>query len=255
MRESMPGQIKEKSEIGKAYGEDGCARRYIEERFSVPLGRVMHERQLGLLNETIRKHGVKSALELACGPGRLTADVQGLRSGTATDLNDAMLAEAARRLGKVGRRDNWILVRADAFHIDLNRTFDLVYTFRFIRHFERYDRERIYERVKHHLNPGGLFLLDVVNREVSYPAMIRDGLDQYPFYDELYAEQDFRAEMSSNGFRVLALAPVHPWYEVQRAIQIYLAPRNDRWAYRLLSLIERHFGQRPLEWVATCRRE
>ncbi|HXG11715.1 MAG TPA: class I SAM-dependent methyltransferase, partial [Gemmataceae bacterium] len=45
----------------------------------------------------------------------------------------------------------------------IDQIFDLVYTFRFVRHFRRSDRERLYVQVRRVLKPGGYFVLDAVN--------------------------------------------------------------------------------------------
>ena len=65
------------------YQEDHIIEPYIDERFSKPLGRVQHCCQVDCVNRIIEEYNVKSVLEIACGPVRLTAEIKGFEKGFA----------------------------------------------------------------------------------------------------------------------------------------------------------------------------
>ena len=65
------------------------------------------------------------------------------------------------------------LVQADAFQLPFKTPFDLVYSFRLIRHFERPDRLRLYRQIAAVLRPGGRLVFDAVN-ELRVGAVPRE---------------------------------------------------------------------------------
>ncbi len=252
-KDYMMSGLKERKELHSYYRDSQVTKNYVDKRFQHALGRVLHEKQVGVVNRVIRDSHCENILELACGPARLTCDVEGGKYRVALDGSDNMIAEGTRRLKESGKDGRWYLQVADIFDMTLNEQFDLIYSFRFIRHFTLPDRQRIYRKIEKHLAPGGLIIFDVINRLVSEPVRSRDGIENYPIYDELYTEDEFRTEMATQGWRIQQLIPVHPQYEWLRFLQIYIAPRSDLIAYRLMHWIENHLRAKPLEWVAVCR--
>ncbi len=247
------GEIREHDSLAKEYSKKEVAESYLDKRFQSAIGRVLHEHQITFLNQLIQAYEVKRVLEIACGPARVTAEINGITSGVAVDFNESMLKVACRRLNALGQMQKWELRQADAFRLDLNEKFDLVFSFRFIRHFMRQDREQLYEVVKRHLRPNGIFAFDVVNKEVSYPARLKAGIEKFKIYDKLFEKNEFIQEMQENGFEVFHLEPVQVQYNLQYLIQIYLAPRSYKIAYYLIKWIEQHLRAKPMEWIAVCR--
>ena len=70
------------------------------------------------------------------------------------DASLEMLLQAKRRLVEQGDRGWWYL-QGDAFALALRPGFDLVYSLRFIRHFEIEDRLRLYDAITRVLSPEG----------------------------------------------------------------------------------------------------
>jgi SAM-dependent methyltransferase len=245
--------LKQPEEIQGAYSDTGTAEEYVDKRFTSAWGSVVHAAQVKVVNDVIRTHGVKRALELAPGPARVTRDVVGLERGYLCEFNDSMLRVARRRLA--GAAVGWQIVRGDAFHLPFRPLagLDLVYSFRFIRHFEADHRAALYREVRSVLKDGGLFVFDVVNVKVGLPAQIRDGRDKYPIFDEFYTPDALKAELTQHGFMPLSLTDVIRHMRLQQRIQVLVDPRANALARRLISLLEYVPGQ-PLEWVAVCRK-
>ena len=243
--------LKQPDEIRSAYSNPGTAEQYIGTRFVSAWGSVLHATQVRVVNNVIRAHGVKRVIELAPGPARISTDVSGFERGYLCEFNDAMLRVARRRLA--ARAHRWRLVRGDAFHLPFSQPVDMVYTFRFIRHFEEADRRALYQQVHSVLNAGGLFVFDAVNVKVGLPAARRDGLDAQHVYDEYYEPETLQQELVRHGFTPRSLTPVIRHMSWQQQIQVLVGPRSTALARRLIELLERLPGE-PLEWVVVCQK-
>src|SRR5262249_17496085 len=80
-------------------------------------------------------------------------------------FNEGMIEEGRRHCPQPPA---W--VRGNAFQLPFDpKSFDLVYSFRFIRHFHSADRQRLYAQLKQVLRPGGYFMMDAVNERASKP--------------------------------------------------------------------------------------
>lgn len=252
-REEEMETIDSPESMKAAYATESCAEEYIDRRFTCPLGAALHRKQVGAVRAAIRDRRPSGVLELACGPGRLTAEVDpcGARA-VAVDASAPMLAVARQRLDRAGLGGAWSLVQGDAFALDLGRTFDLIYSFRFIRHFHLDDRQRLYATIRRHLASGGTIMFDVVNRRTAAPALARNG-GHMPVFDEYYDRPEFIAEVAAEGLEPVSFLPVHPFHRFQSIIQNLVNPRSAWLAHKSVDALERLSGSQPLEWVVQCR--
>ncbi len=235
-------------EIQSAYSDRKVAEDYIKIRFTSELHRLLHQRQVSAVQRVLSQLGDAPILEIAPGPGRLTRELKPKGSLVCLEYNEAMI-EAGRPC--CSSQTRW--VRGNAFQLPFAQEFGLVYTFRFIRHFRKDDRERLYREIHRVLKPGGLFLMDAVNVRVSAPLRIAHP-EAYPIHDELYNADQLREELRQAGFETLDLEPVQKWFRWQWRSQVYIGPRAN-WLNRLiirgLEALPRREG---LEWIVTCRR-
>jgi ubiquinone/menaquinone biosynthesis C-methylase UbiE len=236
------------AEIRDAYRGDKTASGYVRARFTTPLNRLLHDRQVRAVQRWIRRARPASILEIAPGPGRITRDVRPGGALVCLEYNEGMIAR-----GRAACGDGVVWVRGDAFRLPFGQGFDLVYSFRFVRHFHRADRDRLYAEVRRVLRPGGYFLMDAVNARVSRPLREANP-EQYPIYDKLHGAGELREELSRAGLEPVALEPVHKFYRWQYRSQVLVGPRAD-WLNRLLlRALEALPARDGLEWVVTCRR-
>jgi SAM-dependent methyltransferase len=235
-------------EIANLYQGSEVAKRYVSERFVSEIGRLMHARQVNFVNEQIKASEAQRVLEVAPGPGRLTRDVNVCASLFCLEYNEGMI-EHGRSVTEGAVR--W--VRGDGFGLPFGEVFDVVYSFRFVRHFHRIDRERFYFEIKRVLRPGGYLLFDAVSERLSKPLRIAHP-EEYPVYDKLYRPEDLREELRTAGFRVVELTPVLKFFRWQHRSQTLLGPRC-RWANRMMiCLLERLPREEGLEWLVAARR-
>lgn len=242
------------AEIQKAYQDDRVAREYVARRFQTPLGALLHRRQVRAVQRLIRDQAIEHAAELAPGPARLTVDIAPLvKSVTLIDASAEMLAEARRRLDDRGIGTRARFLRADAFRLPLAGRFNLVYSFRLIRHFERADRVRLYREIARVLAPRGWLVFDAVNRVVSGPVRARARTGEYEHFDALLQPDELHDELREAGFDVVSLAGVERRFSALMMCQVYVAPRSRALARGAMELLDR-LGGPPLEWIVTCRR-
>lgn len=245
---------KTKSEIQEYYRDETRADGYVGNRFKEPLGALLHDRQVGRVRGFIDAIPQGEVLEIACGPARLTSELRPptTGNGVAVDASGPMLQVAARRIAEEGS-DAWRFIQGDAFNLPFSERFDLVYSFRLIRHFETEDRSKLYGEILRVLKPGGRLVFDAVHEKVSAPlrAATPDG---YPVYDVLYNAGELEAELAKAGFSDIRLEPVQRHYGVLHKLQTLVAPRSRVIARTAMEFVDRFCFGAPLEWVVTCRR-
>ncbi|HZN59992.1 MAG TPA: class I SAM-dependent methyltransferase [Planctomycetota bacterium] len=245
--------------VRKLYQSTDVATKYIQERFAWAWSRLLHETQVKVLNDLLASHRPASVLEVAPGPARIAPDLKGVARGTMVEASEPMIEVARERLRRYGLERVWNVKHGNAFDLAaLGQTFDFVYTFRFLRHFEESDRRRLMAQVRTVLNASGVLVFDVVNQ------VIREAIDArekrappqgaLPVYDVTYLEPAFRAELASEGFEVVALRPAIRHYFLQSWLSYRLGTRLPKLAWMLVNSVERIPAAHPLEWVAVCRR-
>jgi ubiquinone/menaquinone biosynthesis C-methylase UbiE len=244
--------IRGEAEIRDAYRSTTVARNYLQERFREPLGALLHARQVRAVAEAIERARPERILELAPGPARVTRDVAARvnRRWTIMDASAQMLEQARARLdGGVG----WNLVQGDAFALPLDQSFDLVYTFRLIRHFELSERRRLYAQITRVLRKGGILVFDAVNERVSAPIRAT-APDEFAHFDALVTSAQLQAELTEAGLEVVGLQGVQHRFPLLHKLQTFVSPRSRVVARAAMEVIDALPGGEPLEWIVTCRR-
>ena len=244
--------LSQTQDVAKYYQSTLVADEYIQKRFSDPLNQVEHQRQVEILNKIILQYKVKDVLEFAPGPARVTAELE-VEEGISIDSSSQMLALARARMQQRGKR--WNFQEGDVFNLRVNRTFDLVFCFRFLLHFQAKDRKRIYEQSKKVLRPGGLLVCEVMNTRIIHPLRMLLGKKRYLLHDQLYTQREFQKEMEEQGFRVLRMYPVLNHFWLQAALSRPLLFLGLKGAARSLVFEgEQWISSQPYEWVAVCQK-
>jgi ubiquinone/menaquinone biosynthesis C-methylase UbiE len=244
----LPQPLSSENEIKSAYTSPKVAEEYIAQRFINELHRLLHDRQVAAVQQVMDQMQPKRILEIAPGPGRLTRDLRPTGPLICLEYNEGMIEQGR---GACGGKAAWI--RGNGFSLPFAPSFDLVYSFRFIRHFHRADRDRLYAQVRRVLLPGGHFVFDAVNERVSRPLREANP-SEYPIYDKLYRPENLHRELADAGLEVVTLDPVQKFLRMQSISQWLLGPRA-RWLNRLVIRgLERLSWRDGLEWIVTCRR-
>ncbi|MBI3782725.1 MAG: class I SAM-dependent methyltransferase [Deltaproteobacteria bacterium] len=238
----------------KSYYQDrSVVDAYMQRRTAQPLNGLLHRRQVEFLNAQIQARSPHAVLEIACGPGRLTTAIRDAPFGVAVDASQPMLETARRRMN--GNLERWSFLRSDAFVLPFrNASFDVAYTLRFVRHFQIEDRQRLYREVQRVLKPKGAFVVDALNRQVSYPSRLKQGLEKYKIYDVLYDRHELASELDAAGFRVLAIEGMLKHFPLQQRIN-RLRFRLGSVARFLIEGLEQIPGNRPSTWMVLCEKK
>ena len=245
--------IERPDQLRRYYQDQGVATGYMDLRTTQPLNGVLHQRQVAFLNDALTRYAPATVLEIACGPGRLTTAMRGVRRGVAVDSSAAMLATALGRMPAAAGA--WTFLRTDAFVLPFRAdSFDAAYTLRFIRHFHAVERGRLYAELRRVLRPHGVFIVDALNRDASYPYRLKRGLEHYPIYDELYRRDEIVAELQAAGFEVVRVAPMIRHAPLQRALNRLRRVRLDLVARALIGALEYLPETRPSGWMLLCRK-
>lgn len=240
--------LAKESELRQAYQGERVAAKYIEERFVSELHRLLHDRQVAATQRVLDHARPQRVLEIAPGPARVLRDLRPTGMVVCLEYNEGMINHGRRACPE---KAAW--VRGNGFQLPFAEEFDLVYSFRFVRHFRRPDRERLYAQIRRVLKPGGHLVLDAVNRRIAGP--LRDeNPEDYPIYDKLYGQDELREELTKAGLPPVRMNAVQKHYRWQFRSQVFLGPRAN-WLNRLLiRALEGLPGGHGLEWIVTCRR-
>ena len=246
-------RISSVDDIKGFYDDPDVVKNYLEKRTAQPLNSVLHELQATFLKQVIDSCSVMQVLDLAPGPARLSTELNSPPLAVAMDFSPNMLKEARRRIVARGKR--WHLVQGDGYHLPFAaESFDLVYSVRFIRRFDRSRRDKLYAEIKRVLRPDGFFIMDAQNRVVAFPHRMSRGLDRYPIYDELFLRHELVGELEENGFRVKQVEGMMRRF----ALQCWL---NRLRRYRLASLarviiraLEHTNDRNPSTWMVLCQK-
>lgn len=245
--------LDQKPELQEYYQDQGVVDAYMRKRTGQPLNGVLHRRQVEFLSSVVQQRHLRRVLEVACGPGRLTADVRGVEQGVAVDFSPPMLSTARRRVPGAGT--HWNFARTDAFRLPFrDGTFDGIYTLRFVRHFQDEDRRRLYAEFSRILRPGGSFMLDALNRTVSGAHREEKGVDTYRIYDVLYDANELRDELAAAGFRVVAMTGMVMHHNVQRALNRLRRFRLDPIVTPIIAALEHVPSSQPHGWMVHCEK-
>lgn len=245
--------INDKETIRAHYEDDTVARGYITERFMRPLGRVQHRTQVETINNIIDYYQIESILEIACGPARLTSGIKGFKKGVAIDTSDHMLNIARQR---VSNPEKWQFINADAFQINLNKRFQLIYVFRFIRHFRLSERINLYKKFHELLDHNGILIFDAVHYEKV--ALIRkmENKGQKLIYDKIYPDSiSMNDELFNAGYEVLSLKGLIYHFYMQAIISRISNKLNiDEIGFKVIRCLERLPFGRPLEFIVISKK-
>lgn len=243
-----------REKLARLYQKDHIAKSYIDERFSRPLGRVQHRCQVDCINRIIEKYKARHLLEIACGPARLTAEVKGFEEGIALDRSDAMLEIAKSR---TPAELPWQFVKGDAFNLNFERKFNLIYSFRFIRHFKLKERNKIYRQIKKILNPGGLFLFDAIRHNKPLLLKKYESGGKILVYDKAYKNKaELQNELIDAGFEVVDLYSYIEHFYIQACIsRISHILGMDNMGFRTIRFLEKLKTSTPLEWTVLCQKK
>jgi len=256
--EDRANKARHEETVKGLYQDTEVAQNYIDERLRWSWWRHLHQMQVAKVNRVIARRRPARVLEIAPGPARLTAEVSGVSDGVMVEASPQMIEVATGRLEEAGRMAGWRIHEGSAFELDaVGGGFDFCYTFRFIRHFEAPERERMYREIHRALNPGGLVMFDLVGRELRDKIEAAKGGESrgLDVYDATYSDaSEIGAEMAAVGFETVELTPVLKHFFLQSAISYTLDHRLPAISRVLVNALDGVPSSHPLEWIGLFRK-
>lgn len=188
-------------------------------------------------------------LELACGTGRVIIPLaQQGHQVTGVDVSAAMLGVARQKLAAEGLAERVTLVEQDMRELSLEGRFNLalIAVNSFMHLLTMDDQLAALARIRHHLNPGGLLLLDLFNPDLSRLLDFRGqvALDKVMIDpDTGHHLMKFSTEQVDLGRQIIQVTYIVDEIDGQAHVQRTLFPFSIRYLYRYeLELLLRHAG-------------
>jgi ubiquinone/menaquinone biosynthesis C-methylase UbiE len=249
----MMSVVKGRERIKDAYRDQDRVVSYIQSRFEEPFSSGLHQRQVSVINRAIARHRPDSLLEIACGPARLTPQLAYVAKSIAVEQSPGMLEQARQRIRAAGLAQ-WTLIQGDAFDLQFKpASLDMVVTFRFLRHFNPADRHLLLSQIRTVLRPGGRLIFDVAS-DAGYRWLLKKWGREGSWVDDYwFGKREFTKEMTSEGFVVEAMYPVHSMLHFQYHLLSSVHRRLPAMARGISRVVTALVPFDPYEWVAMCR--
>jgi ubiquinone/menaquinone biosynthesis C-methylase UbiE len=240
-------QLKTIDEIKDYYTKEDVTINYESKRFISGVGELMHKNHIKIVNKFVNKVKKEKILEIAPGPARITAKIK-VKEGFAIENSDNMLNLARNKHLK-----NWKFIKGDAFDLKINKKFNLIYTFRFIRHFKLEQRKELYYQIRNKLNINGYFIFDAPNIFIESPWRKIVGVEKYPVFDKFWFKKELIKELEENGFEVLGLVNNINLFFIQEPISKILSKLDIK--STIVEKLEKINLSIPLEWIVICKKK
>ncbi|MBC8495004.1 methyltransferase domain-containing protein [archaeon] len=230
------------------------ADKYISNRFKFPIYIIEHENQVEFVKKAISQFNILTALELGCGPGRVTRDITNVKKGLAIDSSEPML-----NIAKSLKLSNWNFKKADVFKFKSVQKYDLIFTFRFIFHFNKGDREKIYSMIHKSLKKNGSLVFEARNKDVAgkIKSVVKFflGKEKYKVYQKLYTHSELVAELEKNGFKIIKSRGniCNFWLETLISKVFYYIGFKQI-GIKIIRNIEKNCNN-PLSWTVLCEKK
>lgn len=231
------------------YSVKDIAQKYMERRLGYPIGQYRQEMQVRAIRETIKHYNIKKLLEIAPGPGRLTAEVQ-VERGLAIDSSEEMLKLARNYV----HSENWEFRLGNALELETGEKFGMVMSFRFVQHLEQEQRQKLYTTVNNNLSSKGLWVFDVTFHKTFYLGWLTDKRDPKMVCYEHRNRNELEDELTRAGFQVVQYYSYLNHTNLQHIIG-RLGKNLTRPTIQLIKFLDYLPPRLPHEEVVVCQRK
>jgi len=190
-------------------------------------------------------------LEVGCGTGRVLLPLaQAGFEVTGVDLSPAMLDIARRKVATAGLQQRVTLVKQDMRALALDRPFNMVVVAlnSFSHLLTLDDQLAALDRIREHLRPGGLLLIDLFNPDLTRLVELEGqvALDRIKTMDDPDTGRRvmrFRSEQADLARQVIDVTYVADEVDAQGSVTRTIFPFSMRYLFRYeLELLLRHAG-------------
>ncbi|WFR56318.1 glycosyltransferase [Anaerocolumna sp. AGMB13025] len=200
--------VKGHSAIKEYYQNKDVANNYNDDRFlQYPTNYfdAFERASIGLLIKAKFHDNHLKILDIASGDGRIVQEIIKYGECTSIDSSMAMLDIVKERYGKIGELKTEI---CDYFTDDIANQYDVITTFRYIRHFDYKQRKILYKRLWNNLNKNGILIFDAPNIKYAMKNREQGNWDDFNIYDVFWTEKSIIQELNENNFEAIYLIPI-----------------------------------------------
>lgn len=186
------------------YQNKEVADRYYDKRFRTLFGKINHFLEKSFLLNAIRKLEINSALDVACGTGRLTKELISLNIPIVygADISQAMLDNAKRYCGNIDNRP--VLKIEDATNLSFkDNSFDLVISFRFLDHLPNEEKKKAISEMIRCSKKYVVFTMANKNRWTTITQKLRDVVRKHRYEGYLSNESEILVFLESKKVKVI----------------------------------------------------
>jgi len=196
----MRAKIHGKESVIDYYQDDEVASKYIKQRYSSLFGKLRNELEIKVINSFLKILNPKTTLDLAAGTGRVTKRLKNFGKGYAIDTSEEMLEYAKAEIG------NWIFKRSDAFNIPFeDEFFDVVVSTRFIWHFKKFDRDKLFKEIWRVLKSDGYLIFDFPNANIKRFVPTKSKIGKKRVYTHSWTINGVKEELQENSFKFISV--------------------------------------------------
>jgi ubiquinone/menaquinone biosynthesis C-methylase UbiE len=210
MRRKSKGVVDRNSQVimrynAKYYYQDkDVAGRYYEKRFNTLPGRFNHFLEKSFLINGIRKLEIESALDVACGTGRMTRELLSLRISNicGADISQEMLDLAKIYCGDENKR--LVFKVEDATDLSFqDNSYDLIISFRFLDHLPEIEKKKALSEMIRCSKKFIVFSMANKNRWTILTQKIRKLMNRNYYEGYLINELDILAFIETQKVKVV----------------------------------------------------
>ncbi|WP_394884859.1 methyltransferase domain-containing protein [Clostridium butyricum] len=208
LQENNKYLVKGNENIKNYYSQQSIATSYHEDRFSSYPMNLYDALERKAINIIINaQYGQKDLelLDIASGDGRILKELFEFGKCTSIDNSSEMLKIV---FDKYAHNNGLTIKKGDFLEINVENKYDVITTFRYIRHFEYEDRKVIYEKIRKSLNDNGIFIFDVPNIDAELKLRETLGWQNFNIYDVFWSKKSIELEAEQNGFEIKFCIPV-----------------------------------------------
>lgn len=186
--------IRKKSSLIEYYNRKDVVDKYNKKRFNNTFGRLQHETEVEIINSYLVKMNNPIIMEVPVGTGRITRELK--ISGIGVDTSENMISVARKAA------PGWKFIKRDIMKLSFKERFDVVISFRLLRHFDKKIRASALKKVHSMLKPNGLLIFDMPTGRYN---KILAFIDKFKSYDKIYEDDtpidEIKKELQDAGFR------------------------------------------------------
>jgi len=202
----MESEIKQimKYKAKHYYQNEEVAARYFKKRFLTISGRLNHYLEKSFLRNLVKNIEVNTALDVACGTGRLTKELLLLKidSVTGVDISEEMIEKAVNYCNINNAKAEFKVSDATALSFDEN-SFDLVISFRFFDHLPFEKKKEVLLELTRCSRKYILFTMANKNKITSFARKIRRILNKNYYEGYLSDESDILSFLDTINVKAL----------------------------------------------------